>query len=253
MQPLIMAKILPHQFIVGHESQLNAAFDEVFRGEKRLAEPLSVSINSIRMQWFGNRHIPSSSDQHATRIQTVSTYSRDRCLEPPEDPYTKFYSNAMIDSRQNRCWARGCQQYGEPGASKLMRCARCRAFQYCSRQRQRAHWKDVVRPHRDVCSTLARIQDAYPFSTGEENEQAFSAACYAAGILVEELIRPFWHFRALIIPYISEAEGLKSASPVFYARILVLTRRFAVARRSLDLPLKQVAVANGRHGTSDKI
>ena len=56
MQPLIMAKILPHQFIVGHESQLNAAFDEVFRGEKRLAEPLSVSINSIRMQWFGNRH-----------------------------------------------------------------------------------------------------------------------------------------------------------------------------------------------------
>lgn len=215
VQVLLMAKILPHEFAASYEDQLNAAFDMAVRGESFLPTPLEITIASIHTMLLRDFHVSSTPDQLAANLRGMNAYSS--LMRSGQDPYTRFYLSTMVSTRESRCWARKCQKYGEPGASKLMRCGRCRVLQYCSRECQRAHWKDEIRPHKSICSTLASIQDVYSLTTGETDSRAFSEACRGAGIQVEELVRPYWHFLALMMHDKSDAEGLESVLRLFFA------------------------------------
>jgi len=244
LQALLMAKISPYEFVGGYEDQLNAALNEAVRGESFLLKPPDITIAGVRVLLLANHHVPSPSDKLAANVQAMNTFSRR--LRPGQDPCTRFYSIAIVSSRESRCWARGCHRYGEQGTSKLMRCSRCRAFQYCSRECQRAHWKDEIRPHKAVCATLTRINNAYPFYTGEPNAQAFSVACRSAGIQVEELLWPYHHFLSIIMVHEkSDAEGIES---VFVSLDCnhVLIWLFTSARRLLDPPPEW---ATGEHSS----
>jgi len=135
---------------------------------------------------------------------------------PRQDPYSYFLRALYESSRESKCWARGCQRYGTGGqnGSKLMRCAGCRGFQYCSRDCQRVQWKEELRPHKVDCATLARIQHACSFDivTGTPDARAFAAACSSAGITVEEFAQPLSHLSAAYSALdLSEAPGIQCA------------------------------------------
>jgi len=229
VQALMSAKTPPHKLSTGYEDQINAAFEEAARGDSLFPEfnPHIQSVHGMLVL-----HYPAAAP---TLHQFVDKLKADEKL--CGDPYTRFYAFASAGSRESKCWARGCQRYGsdEPEGSKLMRCARCRVFQYCSRECQRAHWTDDIRPHKSVCRTLARIQDIAPFYQGELDAQAFSASCRSAGVEIEELVRPFYHLSAVYtVTEQSDAQGMAGALSPFLANI-VLISRFLVARTGLLL------------------
>jgi len=208
-QVLIAATISPHEFVAGYEDQLSAAFDEVAHAARVASDP-DPSIFTLRRVFLTNHRVPLAQGQDATDILRSSQ----RLADPKEDPYARFYRIASLFSRKSRCSVRGCQRSSELEAPKLMRCARCRAVQYCSRECQRLHWKDELQPHKAACSILARIQDVSPFSVGENDAQAFSVACRGAGIQVEELARPFYHIiSAEVRDELPSDIGIKGGSP----------------------------------------
>jgi len=234
LQALLTANISPHEFFGEHEDQLNTALDEAARGESFLLTPPDIPITGIHVLLLANHHVPSPPEKRAANVRKLNTFARR--LRSGQDPYTRFYSVAIASSRESRCWARGCYRYGEQGTSKLMRCSKCRAFQYCSRECQRAHWKDEIRPHKAVCATLTRINGVYPFYTGELDEQAFSVACRSAGIQVEELLRPYLHFLPVTMAHQkSDVDGIESTF-VYLTCNPVMTWLFAGARQLLDPP-----------------
>jgi len=151
------AEISSHKFITGYEYQLNAALDEAARAENFCSEPVTPLITAIRLGLLSNRNNLSVAGLEASRVPALNATLDD--LHTEEDAYTRFYGIASLLSRESKCWARGCQRYGGEESLKLMRCARCRAVQYCSKECQRLHWKSTVLPHKADCAMLARIQD----------------------------------------------------------------------------------------------
>ena len=218
-------------FVAGYENQLNEAFDEIARAERLFSTQTTKMIRSVRIALRMNTRGPTLSPLEKEEILSLKASVRD--FGSGEDAYTRFYNIASISSRQNKCWARGCQRYGELDALKLMRCARCRAVQYCSRDCQRLHWKDDKRPHKAVCETLFRIQNVSSFTTGNPDPRAFSIACRNAGIQLEELMRPYYHFLSIEIGGISDDEGVNSTS-LFSVYTLLLIHRSLVVREQLE-------------------
>ena len=95
-----------------------------------------------------------------------------------------------------------------------MRCANCRVPQYCSRDCQRVHWKEEIRPHKAVCAILTHVRKICPFDivTGKLDAAAFAAACCSAGIKVEELIQPLAHINTTYSALnLTEAMGIQRA------------------------------------------
>jgi len=218
----IMLK-MPHQeFVAGYEDVLNAAFDEAARAEGVLPAPaFPLRLITVRLGFLADRHASNVSGQHLAAL--LSPNASFYFYPSGEDVYTRFYDIASPRSRDSKCWARDCQRYGQIESVKLMRCARCRVVQYCSRECQRSHWKSVILPHKVVCAALARIQDISPFASGDYDAHAFSLACRNAGIQIEDLLRPYQHIGSReSFEELSDAEGVHGASrsPV---RDIVLT------------------------------
>ena len=207
-----LAKASSHQFVIDHQSELSAALDDAQRGAVRCHPSSLAVINDIRMGFIGFNHAPDA-DTFRSMLTTLK-HSPD--LRPDADAYTRFYGLASTCSKQSKCGARLCQGYGHVEGAKLLRCGRCMTFRYCSQQCQRAHWKDEKRPHSAVCATLARVKDVAPFYTGGTDKHAFSAACRRAGITVEELVLPFFHFLSIYtLREHSVEDGVERKLPVF--------------------------------------
>jgi len=208
----ITLKMPPHEFTAGYEDVMNAAFDEAARAEKVLPAPaFPMRLIAVRLAFLADQHASNVPGQHLDAFFSPNASSS--FYPSGEDPYTRFYDAASPRSRESRCWARDCQRYGQFESVKLMRCARCRVVQYCSRECQRSHWKSVILPHKVVCATLARIQDISPFAIGDNDAQAFSLACRNAGIQFEDLLRPYQYIAGReIFEELSDAEGVNGAS-----------------------------------------
>lgn len=71
--------------------------------------------------------------------------------------YQQLY-DALVTARHGRtCAAPGCGRHEHEVGKCLHRCAVCGVVRYCSRECQKLHWKAERRPHRAVCSVIARL------------------------------------------------------------------------------------------------
>jgi len=102
----------------------------------------------------------------------------------PEDRFNIFalFLTGMNEVRSaGRCHGPGCIR-SEPADGcglNLLRCGRCKFFNYCSSTCQRAHWKAAARPHRETCSRFAEMYAIAPFHL---DKKAFTAACVRAKV-----------------------------------------------------------------------
>ncbi|EJD35009.1 hypothetical protein AURDEDRAFT_175918 [Auricularia subglabra TFB-10046 SS5] len=81
-----------------------------------------------------------------------------------QDPYRALQYHLLQRPRLRDCDGPGCgktvHEKETPGA--FARCANCRLMQYCSRDCQKADWRDSGFPHKEICGML---QALYSFST----------------------------------------------------------------------------------------
>ena len=200
------AKASRREFVIDNEAELLAALDDAHRGATQHHQLLCLDmIDSIRIGFMDPNRRPDDKTMSAM-VTEMSANLRD------EDPYTRFYTMASGCSKQSKCGTCSCHGYGDVEGVKLLRCSGCRAFRYCSKQCQRAHWKDPILPHSAVCAFLTRMQDIAPYHNETMDKHAFSVACRQAGITVDELVLPFFHFMKFCTPIDhSVEEGIKRA------------------------------------------
>ncbi|EJD35495.1 hypothetical protein AURDEDRAFT_188720 [Auricularia subglabra TFB-10046 SS5] len=90
-----------------------------------------------------------------------------------DDPYRALRFHLRSRPRQRACSRPGCTT-ADP---RLAQCGKCHVASYCSRDCQRADWKDELLPHKAVCDALQELRTFTPLDSPEMTPNEFAAAC----------------------------------------------------------------------------
>ncbi|EJD35506.1 hypothetical protein AURDEDRAFT_175437 [Auricularia subglabra TFB-10046 SS5] len=139
-----------------------------------------------------NTHIELT--QLTTTLWTYLSLSPSAAQAGPAPPYARRWVNRLSSAvsspysalrhflggqtMRRDCHGPGCGKgvhaKDTPGA--FSRCARCRVVQYCSKECQKADWRDPAFPHKELCPLL---QEVFSFANTEMTHDEFAAACEA--------------------------------------------------------------------------
>lgn len=94
------------------------------------------------------------------------------------DPYRALRHFLGGQAMRRDCYGPGCGKgvHAKDAPGAFARCGKCRAVQYCSRECQKADWRDAAFPHKELCPLL---QDVFSFVSTDMTHDEFAAACEA--------------------------------------------------------------------------
>ena len=142
-------------------------------------------------------------------------------FESTGDPITNFHRIVKNRRKQLGCDYHECHSYGRPGHTSVQRCSRCFFVRYCSRECQRAAWKEGSITHKELCP----IYQAVP--RPDVDCDAFVEECRTRGTSTDQLAIVLYHMTNMYIrdlPITAHAEfHIQGSSHICACAVRALT------------------------------